>query len=228
MNCQQCQQKILESLAAGAGVAAAEFAVHLNSCAACRHFYAGQQELFLSIDDGLRSLVNRPVPPSLLPSVRARLDEKSIPYSAALYRWSLTAFAVATILAISVGYSLRRPRATPSASSLQPTALASRNVDTARPVEPPQPQPPAKVATPVQGRHAIPIADTDKTPEVIVLAEERDAFARFVAEVPNEPSVALALTRPAPAASGDAVEIALLKIDSLEVKPLESSATESE
>ncbi len=226
MNCQQCQQKVLESLASGESVPAAEFAVHLKSCAACRHFYSGQQELFLSIDSGLRSLANPSIPPSLLPSVRARLDENPFPNYASFYRWSLIAVTIMAILVISVGYSLRRTSTTPSASALQPTALASRNVDNPRPVERPHQQPLTKVTSRSKVGHAASMADTNKMPEVIVLAEERQAFVRFVAEVPDEPSVALALAHPAPAASGDVGEIALLQIDPLEVKPLESATGE--
>jgi hypothetical protein len=56
--------------------------------------------------------------------------------------------------------------------------------------------------------------------------EERQAFARFVAELPDEREVALALTRPASALEDVPVEIALLQIESLELKPLEGTPGE--
>lgn len=67
MNCKQCQQKILESLADG-GDAAAEISIHQESCAFCREFFAIQQNLFQSVDVALRSIANQPVPPRLLPA----------------------------------------------------------------------------------------------------------------------------------------------------------------
>ena len=59
--------------------------------------------------------------------------------------------------------------------------------------------------------------------EVIVLPEEREALARFIAQVPDHPAALLALTRPAFQGNESAVEIALLTIKPLEVKPLEPS-----
>jgi hypothetical protein len=61
-----------------------------------------------------------------------------------------------------------------------------------------------------------------KTAEVMVLAEERAAFVRFVTDLPEEREIAVAFTRPATEAKDEPVEIALLRIDDLEVTPLES------
>ncbi len=84
---------------------------------------------------------------------------------------------------------------------------------------------PKKVSPRTSERHVATVSPPTPEPEVIVLAEEREAFAEFVAEVPQEPSVALALTRPSPESADEPLEIALLRIDGLEVKPLESFAT---
>jgi hypothetical protein len=64
---------------------------------------------------------------------------------------------------------------------------------------------------------------------VIVSAEERQAYAKFVAETPEQEADTLALAppgQPVPEAAEDPAEIALLQIESLEVKPL--MTTESE
>jgi hypothetical protein len=218
MNCQQCQQKLLYSLAAG-DIPSSEVVAHESSCPVCRKFYVTEENLFRSIDGGLRSLANPPVPRSLLPYLRACLDEKSMANHAPFYRWGFTAAAAAAILAISVALFLRRPTTTPSTSLLQPTSLASR--DSENPAQEQQKSAPFAV----EFRHAAGAAASIKQPEVIVLAEEREAFAKFVAEVPDEPSVALRFAHPAPAGTSDVVEIALLQIDLLEVKPLASGAT---
>jgi hypothetical protein len=59
--------------------------------------------------------------------------------------------------------------------------------------------------------------------EVIVLAEEREAFAKFVAAIPSNENVAVALSRPAPSVPGAPVEIALLQVSSMKVDPLEGT-----
>jgi anti-sigma factor RsiW len=98
MNCRQCQQKLLHSLAAG-DIPSAEVVAHESSCPACRKFHAAENSLFRSIDSGLRSLANQPVPHSLLPSLSICLDEKFMANQAPFYRWGFTAVATATNIA---------------------------------------------------------------------------------------------------------------------------------
>jgi hypothetical protein len=224
MNCRQCQQKLLHSLAAG-DIPSAEVVAHESSCLACRKFHAAENNLFRSIDSGLRSLANQPVPRSFLPSLRVRLDEKFMANQAPFYRWGFTAVATAVILAISVALFLRRPTTTPPVSLLQSTLLASRSTENQAFASQPHQELRKNAPFAAEFRHTARAAASIKQPEVIVLAEEREAFAKFVAEVPDEPSVALAFAHPAPAATSDVVEIALLQIDLLEVKPLVSGAT---
>jgi hypothetical protein len=225
MNCKQCQEKILESLAAGEDLLAPEIAAHRNSCVACNEFYDAQRSLFQSVDAALRSLVNQPVPPSLLPAMRARLDEESLPRHAWISTWSLAVVAAVAILAVSVGYVLRRPE-NRSASS-ENTSIATHSVGNQQPTGQIQMQPqPAKVLPIPSFKRAMPTVPSPAAPEVIVLAEERQAFAKFVAELPEEGNVALALTRPAPPMADSPVEIALLQIEEVEVKPLEGTPNE--
>jgi hypothetical protein len=226
MNCQQYQQKILESLAAGEGVQAGELTTHLNSCTACREFHAAQQNLFHAIDGGLRSLANPPVPVSLLPSLRVRLDEKSIANPTHLrgWSWSLVAVTAAVLLAVSVNHRFRHATTPPASNYATSAAAVSRSIEDL-PVRPRSHRESAKNAARNPNAKQATAAASSNAPEVIVLAEERQAFAKFVAEVPVEPNVALALARPAPAAASDTVEIALLQIDGLDLQPLEGSAS---
>jgi hypothetical protein len=228
MNCQQYQQKILESLAADEGVRAEELMTHLNSCAACRKFHTAQQDLFHSIDGGLRSLANPPVPVSLLPALRARLNEKSFANRAHLrgWSWSLIAATAVVIMAASVSHPLRHPATPPALSYPASAASATRSVEDLQPRAQSHREAPRNAARIPNAKRASAAAAPSNAPEVIVLAEERQAFAKFVAEVPEQPKVALALAHPALVAADDAVEIALLQIDGLDVKPLEGSASE--
>ena len=224
MNCKQCQEKITETLAAGIPVLPPDIAAHQNSCATCSTFYAAQQRLFQSIDTGLRSLVNQPVPASLLPSVCSRLNESPASGSASIPSWSIAVVAAVALLAVSLGFSLRR-HARPGGNSAENRATVARNIDKPQSTARVQNELPKKVSPRASKKHAAIVPPPTPEPEVIVLAEEREAFAEFVAEVPLEPSVALALTRPSAASSDKPLEIALLRIDGLEVKPLESFAT---
>lgn len=224
MNCKQCQQKILESLADG-GDAAAEISIHQESCAFCREFFAIQQNLFQSVDVALRSIANQPVPPSLVAGVRARMAEHSPPGRTWYSTWSLAMIAAVAILAISVGYSFLRTEnhldSRETASTVSPSAFTPRPA-----AQPVQIQKSANALPKTSAKRVALAASTAAEPEVIILAEERLAFARFVSEMPQEREVAVALTHPAPAAAEDPVEIALLQIDSLDVEPLEPTATE--
>jgi hypothetical protein len=223
MNCKHCQERIAESLAAGAYALSADVVFHQNSCAACSDFYATQRNLFDAVDAGLSSLVNQPVPPSLLPAVRDRLAAQPLPGTFRIPNWSFAVVAALAILAVGITYQSRRPFVPVNPSEIP--SIASRPVDNPQPAV--LPDLPSHSAVPkLKVRHSLTATSlpTEPDAEVIVLPEEREAFARFVAQIPQEQNVALALTRPAQAETEEPIEIARLQIDSLEVKPLEASS----
>jgi hypothetical protein len=223
MNCKKCQEKILESLAADKDFLAPDVVGHQNSCVGCAQFFDVQRNLFRSVDAGLRLLVNQPVPPSLLPGVRARMDEKSIPLRAWTSRWSYAVVSAVAILAVSIGYAMLRP--VNHLNFPKASLIASRTIGNPQPAVQPSPES-AKVLPKPRDKRVGPVVSSPAAPEVIVLAEERQAFSKFVAEVPEKRDAVLALMRASPTESDDSVEIALLQIDSLEVKPLEAKAKE--
>lgn len=224
MNCKVARRKITDSFAAGATVLPPELTAHQESCATCRDFDAAEGTLFRSLDAGLESLVNEPMPPSLLPRVRARLEEAEAFRSSWSSRWSFVAFAAALLLALSLmAFWHRTERRTDGSESL---SVASRAEE--HPV-PAVPMPRHRPVTALSEKHrpkdvAVPRKEASELSlEVIVLPEERAAFAKFVAQLPEEADVAVALTRAAPEQEEPPLEIALLKIEELEVKPLESA-----
>jgi hypothetical protein len=224
MSCQRVRREITEAFAAGGRPLSPEASGHVEACAACRDFYNEQQKLFRLLDNGLRALANHAVPPSLLPRVRAGLDQAPVVSRSWMSGWSLAVLACAVVLAVVLPQVRQRPQ--PPAKTQGTTQTVARSVE-----NPPadgystQSVPPS----PVTRRHSAtrPAGCTAQVPpaalEVIVLAEERDAFARFVAKLPVEQDVAVALTRPAPENADRPIEIALLQIKSLEVKPLEAT-----
>jgi hypothetical protein len=227
MNCKQCQENIVKSLAVSAELLPGKVAAHRQTCPACREFYIQQASLFRSIGAGLQVMANQAIPPSLVPGLRVRLDQQPLARRAWIPSWSFAAVAAVAVLAVGVTYVRRAPERHPNFPEIE--AMVSATVG--NPV--PAVQSPRKTVDPAPRRtykRPKPVASlpvpSEAASEVIVLAEERRAFVKFVAELPEERDVALALTRPASPATDAPVEIALLQIESLEVKPLEETPRE--
>ncbi len=99
MPCQHYEEALIE--AAGSGVKPqGELRVHLDACASCRAAFEQGQSLFASIEAGLHVAANAEVPASLLPRVRARLDEESAPRRGWLTNWLGLASAAGVLVAL--------------------------------------------------------------------------------------------------------------------------------
>jgi hypothetical protein len=220
MNCQQYQEKIVESLATGAACLAPEVSAHQNSCPVCAAFFDSQRDLFQSIDAGLHTFVNQAVPPLLLSSVRARLEEHPVPSGAWIPQWSFAVLAAVAVLAITVVYTSRRQAI--HLSSAKVIAIAPRIANKPEPAMQ-RPQDSPSVSPRPGTKLAPPAVSPEAAPEVLVLAEEREAFARFIAETPERKDAALELPRPESRGADDSIDISLLQIDDVEVTPLEGS-----
>jgi hypothetical protein len=220
MNCERYRDRLIGTLASGESSLAGDVALHLVTCAQCKKFHEAQVHLFGAIESGVRAMVNETVPATLLPRVRAQVAETGAPRRMRSVSWGFATVAIAAVLVVSIGLLRRSPQyvsKVPSRSSVGPQEATG-----ARPA-----LPQAVAAAPKHhwtlAKTATVPQETGKAPEVLVLAEERAAFERFVTDLPEERDVAVAYTRPATEAKDEAAEIALLQIDELEVKPLESS-----
>jgi anti-sigma factor RsiW len=221
MNCQQSQKGILDALAAGEAKLPGALAAHQQDCAACQTYYKSQARLFRQLEEGLTAIASEEVPASLLPRVRARLDEEPPQRYSWIPGWRMAAVA-AVILGVSLGFALHQPKH---------HAVLPENVSVAtRGVENPVPgvQSPRTVVTPSlnqgheHGRTSAAVAkSSEAVPEVVVLPEERAAFAKFVGQLREQQEVALALAHAAPANDDLPAEIASLEIEGLEMKPLD-------
>lgn len=229
MNCQSAREQIADTLATGRVEMTRELAGHVQFCEGCRTFYAQQAGQFRAMNSGLGAMVNESVPPSLLPRVRAQMEEKasrpgwvSNPLTAA------GAMAVVLLAVIFFSRVEKKPLESPVAAiqTLDEERLevrqygqtaAAAEVSTSRP----------RV---IHGKasRAASVNEIAATPEVIVLRQEREAFARFLAELPREREAAVALTQAAPQKDEPPVEIARLQIAELEVKPLDSIAPDKD
>lgn len=226
MNCEGYRDRLVEALAGGESSPTGDVAAHLRGCVECKRFYEAQVNLFGAIDLGVRALVNEAVPASLLAGVHARIEEVRSPRLIWRSAWGVVAVAV-MILVVSLG-SVRRSGPLRDAGLIKaPTGVAIRTETV------PFAATPRKVASAAVNPRRRPGNKTETridrpsgVPEVIVLAEEGEAFVRFVARIPVDPQKAVALTRPGPPQQDLPVEIALLQIEKLKVKLLEPTTEE--
>jgi len=222
MNCRIAKKRVTESCASGLAALPPSVRAHLGSCVECRLFYEQETNLFAALDTGLQNLVNQPVPSSLLPRVRAALEQTPAPRPLAVPAWGLAALAAALVLVLSLG---------PLSSRVQRRAFERQPV-VSQPGHPPASKAPSplQVAASNAARRtkasSTPLAKRPQSrPEVIVLAEEREAFAQFLADRAKEPLELVAAPK-ALEKTDSAVDIALLKIKQLEIEPLEGTAAE--
>jgi anti-sigma factor RsiW len=223
MSCEAYRDRLIDGLASGESSLDGDVAAHLRTCAECKRFYEAQVHLFGAIDSGVRAMVNETVPASLLPGVRGLVAEVGVPRRSWGFAWGFAAVGVAAVVVIGAGLLRRNPENAGGVTAMLPAF--TQGVREAAQVAPVQTQ----VTAAAPKFHTIKVKNVtvskggEARPEVLVLAEERAAFVRFVTDLPEERDVAVALTRPATDGKDEAVEIALLQIDELNVKPLESS-----
>lgn len=109
MLCECYKEALIEAAASNAELRG-ELRGHLDGCAACRAAFAQEQAFFASIDGGLRVTANAEVPASLLPRVRARLDEtEAVPNRPWVTNWLVMASAVTVFAAFFVARAVWRP-----------------------------------------------------------------------------------------------------------------------
>ena len=225
MNCTSAKEKIVDAMASRESRLHGDLDQHVRECAGCRAFLASQASFTSAIDSHLRMIADEPVPPSLLPRVRARLEHEAAPHERIL-GWQFAALAAAVVLLAAIGVRMLRPHS----SGRAPEALAQ--VARESPSERRAPTGTAQIQQPVAraSRVAAAVRKASVTthssaPEVLILPEEQQAFRRFVGDISKDRASANALI--SVPGNGDAsVEIALLTIKSVEVAPLEGTDSE--
>lgn len=225
MSCEEYRDKLIDGLASGANSLDGEMAGHLRTCARCKKFYEAQVHLFGAIDTGVRVIVNETVPASLLPGVRARVAEASVPPWA--LRFYLKPLAGAMAIALLLGVFLVRRENPPA------------RVAVARSVESPTPKtaeslPMREITAPADGarrakpdkppiiRHtnAVLITAPGEALQVVVGREEAQGLVMLARNISQHPELGQALLQPA-AMMKDMVPASQdIKIEDLAVQPL--------
>lgn len=225
MPCEQYKDALIEAASTGAAPQG-ELRAHLAECASCREAFVQEQSLFGAIDSGLRTTANAEVPPSLLPRVRAGLDETVV---APQLRWlqpfifasASVALAFAVFLMTGPHHAAQEevakqgpvvvPAATRPATKTNPENISSEGTQFG--------------AIHVNHSHAsrnstIAHSAASSNPEVLVPPDEREAFARFLSRDQRPPAPTSVSTQSAPRPPEESVEILPVEIASLAVTPL--------
>jgi len=202
---------------------------HFESCASCRTAFAEEQALFISIDAGLHATANAEVPASLLPRVRAALDEVEAPR---LHWMSPLIFASASVAFAFLIFLIARPHRSVSDD------LAKQTPPISMPLKPPTgshgeiPPSGSQIASTSAKHLRAPRKSTlghssgSSKPEVLVPPDEREAFARFVAALNERNDFAAAIVAEAPEKKDALVVVDPLQISDIELKPLGSQESE--
>jgi hypothetical protein len=230
MPCEHHKDALIEAAASGAAPQD-ELRAHLVECSSCRAAFAEEQTLFAAIDSGLDAAVSAEVPPSLLPRIRAALDEAATPQ----LRWLQPAVLISAgaVLAFAI-FLIAQPRHAPSEDVAKQGGVAvPAAVARAAKTNPGQNVPEGTQIATIRAPHFHPTristnsnSAASSNPEVLVPPDEREAFARLVAVLNERSDVAAALVAKTP--QKDAVATAdPLRIPDIEIKPLEGTETET-
>jgi len=226
MPCQHYKDALIEA-AANAAEPQGDLRTHLASCAVCRATFEQEQSLFASIDAGLHVTANAEVTASLLPRVRARLDEESVPRRSWLTNWLVMASAAVMVVVFFASRTLwhanvvQRPFETAGNTSV-PTQITPSPQNQTAVVAPPGEKSPSlpRQLTIAKNTPAHETIVREKTvPEVLVprdqevllaeYAEQRRLFKRPLQLVQNSDATIL-----------DPLQVAPIQIAELDVKLL--------
>jgi hypothetical protein len=228
MNCESCQDALLGLVADGAEPNA-DLRAHLQVCADCKAFFERERSLFAAIDAGLQSSANSPLPPSFFPVLRVRINEQAASFhKPVIVRKVILAAAVAAVLALSLA---RLRHGAPG----QPVEITPRSpqpvVETSlSPVEPQQPkfvsrpQPSSRIARPEKNVRAEnrrqPPPTRNSAAEILVPADQEVLLANYADQLSRRRNVRTRISDDALSAATKPLELDLIQIAQLDVKPL--------
>ncbi len=224
MNCQNAREQITDLLAAGSVELTGELAGHVPSCAGCGTFYAQQAEIFRAMDSALSAMANEPMPLSLLPRVRARMEE-----TRTLSPWFYRLLPIAAILVIAYLIAFPLVRRSLRSDRVQVAVIPNSIENGVQSRPEPAGQQERSMGVPATRepirRHSVrpPAAQRPaQTAEVAVLvsSEESQGLLQLAAAVPRSPQWAQAMLHPVELPPIQIEPIEAIEIADLEVKPL--------
>lgn len=227
MSCERYKKDLIAAAASPTEPTPALHA-HLQACASCRAQFAQEQSLFAAIDATLHSHTNSEPPPSLLPRVRAQMDEVASPSLGRFSTQVVLAFsailAVAVLIGIDIAH-LPRVREMPSMVARVATPVAPEAPPSARNITPAEPHSSRLANRHVSAHHGVPQPRPIMAPAFTAVAfvppGRREAMNRLIRAIQQGQIDATTLVADFQSQT-TSLKIAPLQFDPLEVKPLQN------
>jgi hypothetical protein len=226
MSCEDYREALTEAAAANAALSS-ELHSHLDGCASCRAAFAEERQLFAAVDTGLRAHANADVPASLLPGVRTKLNELSVPRRSWIPAYAAAAAAAALVVGIVFvrgvgrGDTEQNLRTTAAARSVVPpeTKTVPAAVPHVETSAPPSKHRPAQSFRTATALHVTDVA-------VLVPAGQKRAIDALLGSVQRGEVTADALLAEKPEGPVQELKVSPLEISPLEMKPLGDASAE--
>ncbi|HKW31424.1 MAG TPA: hypothetical protein VJN92_00355 [Candidatus Acidoferrum sp.] len=231
MPCENDKDALIEVAASGAAPQG-NLRAHLNECACCRAAFNEEQSLFAAIDSGLQTAINVEVSPSLLPRVRACLDEAA----ESRFQWArLLIFASATAaLALVIFLITRLRHESPESLAEQGSVVAPIRKAPEMNMRPERIVRSGTQIASVRASHLRSAGDSTNVHsaasgnlEVLVPPDEREGLAKLVATLNEHRDAAAAFLAQRPEKKDTLVIVDPLQISDIEIKPLDGAETET-
>ena len=216
MPCEHYKDALIDTAAGGAGPQG-ELRAHLASCPSCREAFTQEQSLFAAIDAGLQVAANAEVPPSLVPRVRAALDEGIVGYAGWNSRWlALAGAAAAAALLFAVTFRHNRPG---PLYTNKPTGAASGQPGIPAVPAPLTSKSSGGVDSPTRpGRHDAPreeLVSVTSAPEVLVPRDQELLVASYARQWSSRKRAPLVAT------NAQQTAVALLQVPPIQIAELD-------
>jgi len=232
MPCEFYKEALTDAAAANEALSR-ELTAHLDACAACRTFFAEEQQLFAVLDSGVHAAANTEVPASLLSQVRARLDEQKVSNSSWIRVGAVLASAVLILIGMvflqKMRSSVRQPASPANVAEAKPVVKEPAIIVPSE-VQPGRRPAERRSAGAAKENHRRVVGESARTAEVAVLvpAREKEEVDKFVAAVRKGTVKASDFpTQSSASPSTETGELAPLGIPRIEIKPLAAVSEDS-
>jgi hypothetical protein len=239
MICGRYKNALLELAAAGAE-ANPQLHAHLQGCPSCRSAFENERSLFASIDSCLRSSANVELPPSFIPTVRAQLWRESplvrgneTVTNRLLWVPSLVAATIILFIFVRLDRRAKLLTANEQFATQRAPSPVTRPTTPVKPLQDPIPQ-----ITPAIGKSTAAKAVTTHEkkppqierhgPEIIVPPDQEILLARYVDQWRRQHQPASTLLTEADPDQTAPLQVPLIQIAELDVKPLAPLADDQE
>jgi hypothetical protein len=241
MTCNHYKQALLELAAAGPETKPGpKLQVHLQACSSCRSAFENERSLFASIDSCLRFSATAGIPSSFIPTVRARFQQEvqyEVQQESSATRaitpvpdrllW-ISALAAAAIILFIFASQDRRVKSQPSDEQLATERIESP-VAAATTAASPSKATTAPITAAVGKRFASkaiigpdkkPVRASSSDPEILVLPDQEILLARYADQFRRHHQSSATLLREVAPDQTDQLQVPLIQIAELDVKPL--------